>query len=803
MKKIFHLLVLIFVFSSTRILAQVEGGALTKLTPKKVPYSYLFPKGKVEGASCQRLDMSSGAYNSKYWFVYSDRDDNPTYKEKGLITPKSKISFREVFIVADETDKALRLVVFDPSNFAIDDSKDKAVFLPIAQDAGWIEKSKVLLWSNCLVDSTTSYAKKAVAVKKVDEKTGFESLIKRGVLDFYNAPVADKNYENGKDVKLFQYLFIFKEENNMLLLGNVNVVRANTFQYDIYGWVSKSQIQEWSSAICLRINFDEAAIEDRQKKDLKPKFFRKYEDALAYKDGKNPESLIYLYSSPSENDKDNPYFLGYPIISQPDPKVPVFKTGYITNIVDGQGTNVFSAVKGAEIDSTGNDIINNKRKINVVFVLDGAERGFYRTLAKALDNNANIGNVNLTKNKYLLGSVTYNDKSCPELLTKYSFKSNKDAFIGMLEEEGAKQVSCVDRTAGAPLNDALIGACNFFNNDKTTNVIIVIGNVTASDQAKREAALDALVRKNVKMFFFQTSNRGGRYYDNYVRDCKYLLEQMSNSKDKDFEASIAKNKHKKSVFYCEGEHCKLVNSAIPGEYWGKDDGKQFTGSEMNIYLRNLLDKIETDINETVAIFEQQKGTEKKIVEDESQLKEFQSWLMDEGFSQNVIDKLSTMNNFQLFIEGYTALKPKDATYPIFERTLFVAEKEFQKILESLEKLGGSYAPGEKRRGVVEASKNIILAYKGKMDDAQIEKLTIENVYNLITGLSTTNQLFKKKLKDIENPKTTSDQEIDKLQTSMQQVFRKIKEVKKNPNYKYEQDDQLFYWVPESKLNVEE
>ena len=55
--------------------------------------------------------------------------------------------------------------------------------------------------------------------------------------------------------------------------------------------------------------------------------------------------------------------------------------------------------------------------------------------------------------------------------------------------------------------------------------------------------------KNVKLFFYQTANKNGKFYDNYVRNAQYFLEQISESADADFKASIDKKLRQKAFLY--------------------------------------------------------------------------------------------------------------------------------------------------------------------------------------------------------------------------------------------------------------
>ena len=100
MKKELLIIPILILTSLFQANAQVAGGALTKLNPVKVPEAYKMPQGKIATLGAPRIKTNSYPYSSSYWIVFSDRDDNQTYKDANLQQPYSKINFKEIFIVA-------------------------------------------------------------------------------------------------------------------------------------------------------------------------------------------------------------------------------------------------------------------------------------------------------------------------------------------------------------------------------------------------------------------------------------------------------------------------------------------------------------------------------------------------------------------------------------------------------------------------------------------------------------------------------------------------------------------------------
>ena len=357
---------------------------------------YKVPTGIVENDRCnlckQSKEMPGRSRDSRYWIVYSDREDNPTYTDQNFGKATGiTLSFMQSCYVAQEIGNALRLVRI-PLNGRFDienKGKDAAVFKSTAEDLGWVDKNKLLLWQNSLIDDSTTFAKKAVSVKRLVEKsqTISEYINKKGhsILDLFSAPLPEEKNDLDKELKMFQYLYIYKEENSMYLLGKTNEITVQSAIDDMLGWAPKSQVHTWRDALCLRINFDEEAREDRVKNNFDVKFFASSDKARLYKKGQAVNGLPFLYDDPTATDKkDNPYLLGYPIIDGRDFKENIFRTGYITNTVNDKGQLLYPVSKQADNDQKISAAQNQRDNINYVFVLDGKTKSIINKIADAI-----------------------------------------------------------------------------------------------------------------------------------------------------------------------------------------------------------------------------------------------------------------------------------------------------------------------------------------------------------------------------------------------------------------------------------
>lgn len=790
---------------------KVEGDALEKITAVRMPEAYKTPSGDV-----LKKDAPRAKSGEVVWFVYSDREDNQTFIDKNCTKPFAKINFLQPFIVAVETDDAVRLVAYDGANIPYEEKGTKAVFKKgVAEDQGWIKKKNLLLWKSCIVDDSTKYSKKAISVKKFPESKNYKDIIKKGVLDLYNYPAPKKEFDKGNDIRLFQYLFVYKEdkESKMFLLSKSNKTTVNTVSDDILGWAPAGQLHLWDNALCLRANFEQSAIDERKETGIDIKFFGSFEQAKAFRDGDVSVNLPFLYKDPFKegNEKDNPYFYGFPIIGQTKEST-IFKTGYVTQTMDESGRKIFNPRDQAKYNKVYQEIEEQKKKINIIFVLDGNSRGFIEKLQSAVNDNPTIGNSGMTRNEYKLGAIIYNDinNTAEEPFKVLNLNNNKDNFTDRLLTESKKPVvgNMNRETSGAPVYTAMKKACDLFPDSKTSNIIVLTGTVTDMDKEKKAALLEALVDKQVKLYAYQLKNGDGKLYDQYTLDCKMFLENTGNKLDEQrFKSDIASGKRKKAVVVADGDNFILQNSGVWGAFYSKDKGESFKVDDIKKRISILLRDIEENLNSLFALYGQKtvgaKGTPEQI--DESQVKQLMMMLQDGELPDDVSEILASHDNFQLFIQAYAPLGSKKLVNQLLNKTLFMNSYEYDRLKQSFEKLTEAQVPSAVRIALREAYQDIIVQYKGgNVDSKTLNNFTADDFMKLVSSLPpTNNKLFKKSLKDLSSEKSTPDDEIMRLRNSFDNMYKQIKEVKKRKTNQMEQDDEVFYWIPEKVFQIEQ
>jgi hypothetical protein len=346
-----------------------------------------------------------------------------------------------------------------------------------------------------------------------------------------------------------------------------------------------------------------------------------------------------------------------------------------------------------------------------------------------------------------------------------------------------------------------------FDKANETNLIIFMGTTSDPDKSQRQAALDALIGKQVKLNIFQLMNKDGALYDDFIRDGRFFLEKNAAAFDaKHFKDEIKSGKRAAAKLIPSETYAYLENSGTPGTFAWKDAGESFQSNDISKKIIKLVKENESKMNELLSRYDHNTtGAERGIkdLQNEEQTKQLMALFQDKGYSDKDIEALASEQNFQLFIEAYATTYNKNLSEPILNRTLFVTRGEYQSMTESFGRLEDSYSSSNVREGILNTYKEIILKYKGgEMKD--VENFTPNEFMKLVTGLSniSNNPLFNRSLADLNNVKKTSDEDISKLKSTFFNIDKKLKEVKKDKTAILDQDDETFYWIPETVFHVE-
>ena len=330
------------------------------------------------------MDNSLGIVTGLRWEVFSDRSGNNTYTDSGGKTIKFKAGFLESFYVTNEINDYLH-VFSDPS------PENSGILSNNAVDKGWIKKSNVILWRNCIISGSSKLQLQVMTHGSPELfDTDIPDSLTQGGVDVYTDPLM-RVKGDGK-TRIRRVYFVYKKQGNAILLGEKKRIPFNSsVSKVIIGWVPEEYCYFLNTRIWISANKNEEAVKEMAMKRIIPSLFIEESQANAFVKTMESESRYILWQQiPDQNNKQ---WTCFPLISKTDEvfKVSIvennFETGYAPVHPAGMENPIFSEVTLISNDELSN-VVSNISK----FVLAAGDDFDRQEILKCL--------ITLYKNEY-------------------------------------------------------------------------------------------------------------------------------------------------------------------------------------------------------------------------------------------------------------------------------------------------------------------------------------------------------------------------------------------------------------------
>lgn len=764
--------------SSTSANNSVSVGAPKRAKIIQTPTVYYKPTGeKTVG-----IKVKSPAYGGRNdWVVSSDRDNNIVYKTPNGIPNGKTINFMDNFYVIGETDTYLQLIGYDPT--VASSGTSRKVDMKKAEYYGWVAKEQLLLWRYSLVNPQNNFVIKGLVVHNV-------SRLAQGVdgeqqLVLYDSPTLENTLRNENDIRLFEFLYIYDRKNGNYLVGlSQNLPRSTmATQRVIKGWISGKNLQLWAGRLCIEPNSSPNAAAERRAKNIRATIFNSYEAAKEYKSGHPAQRNKILW-------EDDKYEQGYPPSQKRMPMLGeaennIYKTAVITDVYNKNNNVVLSAEDHARIDVEYNAIRDKKQNINMLFVIDGTESNhpFFVPIIGAIKSNLNF----LEKNnkKYKIATFIYG-KSGEGILARQPLTSNHSAVIQTLENYRNKQNLSKDNDSPTDMYEGINTAIRTLDS-KETNIIILIGDAGNKLSTNSLNIIQKMKEKECGIISYQTHNvsgRSGRIYDEFIDQTKELIEK----------SSVRGNLRPKLHYIDEGNTFRLrypKETTLPGSLTYSDKGRIMSQSELSEEIREMIKSFEEQHTRML------RDLDCKIYVDcKPDINEAVLEYMLKEIPEIDINKIRDMD-YMLFAEGYAPIQVDKLEYPLFKFVLFLSDRELYELERTMKRLV-SYgnSPNELRENIITVYKEIITIHYGT-DAFTVSKMKLGQAIEAVTELSSRSDLLNKyTLKDLEDRRKVSDDEILDINDYMEDKLIDLQGIIGNPKYFFRSRDNTYYWVPQ-------
>jgi hypothetical protein len=431
--------------------------------------------------------------NKAAWVVYSDRENNVSYRKPGSRHKQNEIGFLEPFLVIGQKGDFLQIIKYDPEITKDDQLTDHKA----AEYYGWIHKSRLVLSPKGSTNMANNLVnKQLIAITDTTTLQNPANYFSRDSVKLFKDPYLRIERQLVPLHELV-YLLKYSDDQKRVLIARRSELTPEEAEKDILGWVSKDLIQD----IGQQLFWDRAAI-------------FKNED----QEGRN-------FVQPSTLQFD-PVFTRNTVEGKK-----VIESGRFTPLVDKSDNYVFNVNGKAISYNQSQTIETNLKRLNIVFVIEAGKVTFdqFPTLVNAVQNMQTTFEANDHCFNHQFGSVLSMTKSDTVPVVHSTPLSQE--FSRILE-------TLIDRSANienyTPLSSAyawngLKEAIDLLRDEKeATNIILLLGE-TGNHQEWPDAEIkQRLAESNCRLLGLQLYSGSSNYYNNFVLQISQIIEAYAD-----------------------------------------------------------------------------------------------------------------------------------------------------------------------------------------------------------------------------------------------------------------------------------
>ncbi len=735
-------ILVLFGFSIITLVSYAQSPTAFGKKVKGLPKEYIAPTTKTNTHQTKHKTTAP-------WVVFSDRYENTTTSTPGGSLAMHKLGYMEPFYISKEKRGYVKLLKYNEGMVKGLKLKDQKQ----TESYGWIAKDKLLLWQRAYMNPDNNFAIKHLAIinavgPMVHSQYYFDQI--DSVFVFDGPDLKNKRSK----IALGSYVYVYKksEDGKNYLIGNSDQLITKDAKKIGMGWVSSEVIQNWGSRLYLApSNFSEPAV-----------------DKITEKVNKHASELPTGYRIDPLLDTTNITLLGLPILQSKDNSHTV---AYAADMYDKMGNSLVT-ISGQEIRfSDFVNIIKNRQKINIVYVIDGSAvmKEHFSSLTNTIQSYEQIiGNYfNPVNIKY--GCVVYrNVANCGTGNRNLPLTKDYRTLLDFLRNQVKATQECNLGISEQPFFLGLSDAVDLVANvPDQTNLFVVLGstgnaggasNAQISNLSKRIADVDG------RLLIMQSFNDNATAFNNFIIQSRSLVLNSSHFsserrrgqlvegnvfKDQTFEFSLSDS----ISYYLDFPNNSLIQGGVVFPNKNQALTNKHYNEALNRYLRESNMEIRAHILSLDRAF-RKTGIANEKVSRATRL------LLGSHFSDQVGDNMP--HNAFKYATTFTIdnVLFADTLANRMEFNVILNKNEFTGMMENFTMMLGDNLMRDKKRFRKELFKNYISVAQEKRDlpykKKAIQKWSLNKYYQEIIGMPLVNSAYQKyRVKDFNNKRKMS------------------------------------------------
>jgi hypothetical protein len=822
-KNTFLLLLCLFFLKSLSLQAQEFKKVMGR------PYCYERPEdATISGKPYEEKKRNDAAG----WIVISDRNNNATYTGPNSGQEMKKAAFRDYFFVVEQKDNWLHIVkAGETINLELANPAS-------AEDYGWVEKSKMLLWRAALINPNTKIDIKAFLLHKLAEIKETTSGDK-DLITIYDGPESGTSLEKRH---IFDCFFVYKKENGRYLVGMEVSINPSVIDQILVGWIQQDKLVDWDTRLALEPNFEEDAYNERKSNPaFRINAFNDESSAIDQYDGKelSKGNILMDFDPINAQKKDvsplDPHrFAGSrfrpPLLGFVNGKY--FYSGTVGLLAGNSFSGDVGGVNNAESDMRRRQA--NASEVDILFVVDGTEQmtPYKEGIKRVMDKFTNIYNGRSVRVGMVLYKKLNDDADDKSIAVKPLTKTVEEVKQFLNNTPFASS----DRNQKYTTLYYAIkeGMAQSNMTPDHTNIVVVMGvqgdyraneiqkeaakQNNSKTNVKKEAIVDALAALNAHIIGIEAYNNGEEECITFTRQIKSLMLSTAVQQYQGYSATSdqlglgAKNPEMPE-WADDMKENTLVGGSMTGKIVRPSKGASLSVSELERFSTEIGEKINTEIEGVWKAISKLMAGDPSDVRSNGNFGPAVSKILNDmkknGNSISTLKKLQD-EHYKLYIEAYFPTRIQGANYDLMSFVLFMPERDLGDFIATLERLDVAKTEGMdgKRKALYESFVELLRQYTGNTKlKKKPDEFTMNELQQYMQGVKEEglklmnpekSSIFKVKIKDILSEKEMPNPQVNDLVKQISNNLQRLKEIKskgREYEFSYTSGDQLYFWIP--------